>query len=50
MNQALTNFRKDLSVDEALRLLDALRGEQRGVEGLIEGQGTRRGNNVDVPY
>jgi len=50
VNQALTDFRKDLSVDEALRLLDALRGEQRGVEGLIEGQGTRRGNNVDVPY
>ena len=50
VNQALTDFRKDLTPEEAMRLLDALRGEQRGVEGLIEGQGTRRGNNVDVPY
>jgi tetratricopeptide (TPR) repeat protein len=50
VNQALTDFRKDLGLDEALRLLDALRGEQRGIEGFIEGQGTRRGNNVEVPY
>ena len=47
---ALTDFRKDLTVDEALRLLDALKSEQRGVEGLVEGTGVRRGGNVDVPY
>ena len=47
---ALTDFRKDLTVDEALRLLDALKGEQRGVEGLVEGTGVRRGGNVDVAY
>ena len=29
VQSALTNFRRDLTVDEALRLLDALRGEQR---------------------
>lgn len=47
---ALTNFRRDLTVDEALRLLDALRGEQRGLPALLEGTGVRRGGNVDVPY
>jgi hypothetical protein len=47
---ALNDFRKDLTVDEALRLLDALRNEQRGIEGLIDGTGVRRGGNVDVPY
>ena len=47
---ALTDFRRDLTVDEALRLLDALRGEQRGLPALLEGTGVRRGGNVDVPY
>ncbi len=47
---ALTDFRQDLTVDEALRLLDALRGEQRGLPALLEGTGVRRGGNVDVPY
>jgi tetratricopeptide (TPR) repeat protein len=47
---ALTDFRRDLTVDEALRLLDALRGEQRGLPSLLEGTGVRRGGNVDVPY
>ena len=47
---ALTDFRRGLTVDEALRLLDALRGEQRGLPALIEGTGVRRGGNVDVPY
>jgi len=47
---ALTDFRRDLTVQEALRLLDALRGEQRGLPALLEGTGVRRGGNVDVPY
>jgi Ca-activated chloride channel family protein len=47
---ALTDFRRNLTVDEALRLLDALRSEQRGLPALLEGTGVRRGGNVDVPY
>ncbi|MEK6207919.1 MAG: VWA domain-containing protein [Chloroflexota bacterium] len=47
---ALTDFRRDLTVEDALRLLDALRGEQRGLPALLEGTGIRRGGNVDVPY
>ena len=47
---ALTDFRRGLTVQEALRLLDALRGEQRGLPALLEGTGVRRGGNVDVPY
>ena len=50
VQSALTDFRRDLTVDEALRLLDALRGEQRGLPALLEGTGIRRGGNVDVPY
>ena len=50
VQSALTDFRRDLTVDEALRLLDALRGEQRGLAGLLEGTGVRRGGNLDVPY
>jgi Ca-activated chloride channel family protein len=47
---ALTDFRANLTVEEALQLLDALRGEQRGLPALLEGTGVRRGGNVDVPY
>jgi tetratricopeptide (TPR) repeat protein len=50
VQSALTNFRRDLTVDEALRLLDALRGEQRGLPALLEGTGVRRGGNLEVPY
>jgi Ca-activated chloride channel family protein len=50
VQSALTNFRRDLTIEEALRLLDALRGEQRGLPALLEGTGVRRGGNVDVPY
>jgi len=50
VQSALTNFRKDLTVEDALRLLDALRGEQRGLPAILEGTGVRRGGNVDVPY
>jgi Ca-activated chloride channel homolog len=50
VQSALTDFRQGLTVDEALRLLDALRGEQRGLPALLEGTGVRRGGNVDVPY
>ncbi|HEV8468660.1 MAG TPA: VWA domain-containing protein, partial [Candidatus Limnocylindria bacterium] len=49
VQSALTDFRRDLTVDEAIRLLDALRGEQRGLAGLLEGTGFRRGGNIDVP-
>lgn len=49
VQSALTDFRRGLTVDEALRLLDALRGEQRGLPALLEGTGVRRGGNVDVP-
>jgi Ca-activated chloride channel homolog len=47
---ALDDFRRDLTVDEALRLLDALRNEQRGLPALLEGQGIRRGTTFDTPY
>jgi len=50
VQSALTNFRRDLTVDEALRLLDALRGEQRGLPAVLEGTGVRRGSNFDVAY
>ena len=33
----LNSFRSELSYDEALRVLDALQGQQRGIEQLIEG-------------
>ena len=42
---ALLDFRRNLTVDEALRLLDALRGEQRGVETYVEGPQPRRGTD-----
>jgi Ca-activated chloride channel family protein len=50
VQSALTDFRRGLTVAEALRLLDALRGEQRGLPGLLEGTGVRRAGNVSVPY
>lgn len=50
VQSALTDFRRDLTVEDALQLLDALRGEQRGLPALLEGTGVRRGGNVDVPY
>src|SRR5437867_1314706 len=50
VQSALTNSRKDLTLEDALRLLDALRGEQRGLPAILEGTGVRRGGNVDVPY
>ncbi|MEO8632463.1 MAG: VWA domain-containing protein [Chloroflexota bacterium] len=43
LRPALDDFRRGLTIDEALRVLDALRGEQRGVGMLLEG--TRRGLN-----
>jgi Ca-activated chloride channel family protein len=50
VQSALTDFRRNLTVEDALELLDALRGEQRGLPALLEGTGVRRGGNVDVPY
>ena len=41
LRPALDDFRRGLTIDEALRVLDALRGEQRGVGQLLEGP--RRG-------
>jgi Ca-activated chloride channel family protein len=41
LRPALEEFRRGLTIDEALRVLDALRGEQRGVGQLLEGP--RRG-------
>lgn len=37
LRPALDDFRRGLTIDEALRVLDALRGEQRGVGTLLEG-------------
>jgi tetratricopeptide (TPR) repeat protein len=37
LKPALDDFRRGLTIDEALRVLDALRGEQRGVGQLLEG-------------
>jgi Ca-activated chloride channel family protein len=37
LRPALDEFRKGLTIDDALRVLDALRGEQRGVGTLLEG-------------
>jgi Ca-activated chloride channel family protein len=43
LRPALDDFRRGLSIDEALRVLDALRGEQRGVGTLLEGPRTGTG-------
>ena len=37
LRPALDDFRRGLTIDEALRVLDALAGEQRGVGQLLEG-------------
>jgi Ca-activated chloride channel family protein len=37
LRPALDEFRRGLTIDQALRVLDALRGEQRGVGQLLEG-------------
>ena len=37
LRPALDEFRRGLTIDEALRVLDALAGEQRGVGLLLEG-------------
>jgi Ca-activated chloride channel family protein len=42
LNRAVEEFRRNLTSDEALRLLDALRAQQRGVDTLIEGRPTTR--------
>lgn len=44
---ALSNFRKGLTVDDALLVLDALQGQQRGVEQLIEGPRNPNGPNPE---
>ena len=43
VGQAVGQFRRNLTVDEAFRVLEALRGEQRGIQGLIEGAPRRQG-------
>jgi tetratricopeptide (TPR) repeat protein len=44
---ALSDFRTGLSLDDALRVLDALQGQQRGVEQLLEGRRTGTGPNPE---
>ncbi len=44
---ALSDFRTGLSLDDALRVLDVLQGQQRGVEQLIEGRRTANGPNPE---
>ncbi|MSQ37461.1 MAG: tetratricopeptide repeat protein [Chloroflexi bacterium] len=44
VGQAIGQFRRNLTVDEAFRVLEALRGEQRGIQGLIEGAPRRQGS------
>ena len=44
---ALNNFRIGLTVDDALQVLDALQGQQRGVEQLIEGPRKATGPNPE---
>ncbi len=48
LDRALLDFRRNLTEADALRLLDALAGEQRGIEGLLEGES--RGGNRQQPY
>jgi Ca-activated chloride channel family protein len=45
---ALSDFRVGLTLDDALRVLDALQGQQRGIAQLIEGQ--RRGTGPNPEY
>ena len=44
---ALSDFRTGLTVDDALRVLDALAGQQRGIEQLIEGPRNPNGPNPE---
>jgi tetratricopeptide (TPR) repeat protein len=37
LRSVLNDFRKGLTLDDALRVLDALEGQQRGIEQLLEG-------------
>jgi Ca-activated chloride channel homolog len=48
LRTALNEFRTGLTLDEALRVLDALQGQQRGIVQLIEGQ--RRGTGPNPEY
>ena len=43
VDRALQDFRENLTPEEALRLLDALMAEQRGVQVLLEGNPRRQG-------
>ncbi len=43
VDQALSEFRQNLTPEEALRLLDALMRQQRGVQTLLEGGPRRQG-------
>lgn len=50
VGQAVIEFRRNLSIDEALRVLDALEAEQHGVQGLLEGTPPRRGTSAPPAY
>ncbi|MEK7862702.1 MAG: hypothetical protein AAB295_05490, partial [Chloroflexota bacterium] len=43
----LEDFRSDLDYDQALQVLDALRGQQRGIEQLLEGPRRTAGTNPE---
>ncbi len=47
LRSVLNDFRKGLSLDDALRVLDALEGQQRGIEQLLEGQRRAGGTNPE---
>lgn len=48
LDRALLDFRRNLTEEDARRLLDALAAEQRGIEGLIQGE--QRGGDRQAPY
>lgn len=47
---ALNQFRRNLTIEEALRLLEALEAEQRGVRGLVEGDPRRGERGGETRY
>ncbi|MEK7285506.1 MAG: hypothetical protein AAB114_06560, partial [Chloroflexota bacterium] len=49
LSEALQQFRQLLTLQEALRLLDALMAERRGLEILLEGQPQQR-RGTDPTY
>ncbi len=50
VTSALRSFRSNVTAEEALRLLDALQADQRGIEQLIEGVPQRAPGQADPSY